>query len=127
MNSKNLQPFRKGESRAREAGRAGGIASGEAKREKFRQLLLHELDAPATRYVPPQKDEYGLIPLDDEGHYETCSYSVRASLTKALICKAQEGDLRALDMILRLTEGEDDEPENEGDEPESEAQSVSKA
>lgn len=109
MNKKtqsNLTPFQPGEQRAVEAGRKGGIASGEAKREKFRQLLLHALDAPATRYVPPQKDEYGLIPLDDEGHYETCSYSVRVSLVKALICKAQEGDLRALDMILRLTEDE---------------------
>lgn len=109
MNQKtqsNLTPFKAGEQRAVEAGRKGGIASGEAKREKFRQLLLHELDAPATRYVPPQKDEYGLIPLDDEGHYETCNFTVRAKLAKTLVARAQEGDLKALSLVLRLTEDE---------------------
>lgn len=109
MNKKtqsNLTPFQPGEQRAVEAGRKGGIASGEAKRERFKALLLAELDAPATRYVPPQKDEYGLIPLDDEGHYETCNFTVRAKLAKTLIAKAQEGDLKALALVLRLSEGE---------------------
>lgn len=107
----NLTPFRPGEQRAKEAGRKGGIASGEAKRERLRTLLLAELDAEATRYVPPQKNELGLTMLFDEGHYEAAGYTVRAKLAKTLIAKAQEGDLKALAMILRLTEGEgaDDE------------------
>lgn len=128
MNSKNLQPFRKGESRAREAGRAGGIASGEAKRERFRALLLAELDAEAQKYIPPAENELGIpINVFDKGHYEPAGYSVRAKLVKQLVAKAEAGDLKALAMVMALAEGEDDEPKNEGDEPESEAQSVSKA
>ena len=107
----NLTPFKPGEQRAKDAGRKGGIASGEAKKERFRALLLAELDSEAIRYVPPQKDELGLTPLFDDGHYEPAGFSVRATLAKTLIAKAQEGDLKALGMILRLTEGEgaDDE------------------
>ena len=106
---KNLRPFRAGEQRAVEAGRKGGIASGEAKRERFRQLLLAELDGEATRYVPPQKDGLGLAMLGDDGHCEPAGYSVRAKLAKALVAKAEAGDLKALDMVLRLTEGEEAE------------------
>lgn len=113
MNEKNLQPFRKGEVRAREAGRAGGIASGEAKRERFRALLLAELDAEATKYVPPQKDELGLIPLFDEGHFEPAGYSVRAKLVKQLVAKAESGDLKALAMVMALAESDEDETESE--------------
>lgn len=107
----NLTPFKPGEQRAKEAGRKGGIASGEAKRERFRQLLIAELDSEAQRFIPPQKDELGLTMLGDDGHCEPAGYTVRAKLAKTLIAKAQEGDLKALGMILRLTEGEgaDDE------------------
>ncbi len=107
----NLIPFKPGEQRAKEAGRKGGIASGEAKKERFRALLLAELDGEATKYVPPQKNELGLTMLFDEGHYEPAGYTVRAKLAKALIAKAQEGDLKALALVLKLTEGEgvDDE------------------
>ena len=105
----NLRPFQKGECRAKEAGRKGGIASGEAKRERFRQLLLAELDSEAQRFIPPQKDELGLTMLGDDGHCEPAGYSVRAKLAKALVAKAEAGDLKALDMVLRLTEGEEAE------------------
>lgn len=105
MNKENLKPFQRGEQRAVEAGRRGGVASGEAKRERFRALLLAELDAEATRRVPPQKDALGLTPLFEEERIEPAGYSVRAKLAKALIAKAEAGDLKALDMVLRLTEG----------------------
>lgn len=103
----NLRPFQKGEGRAKEAGRKGGIASGEAKRERFRQLLLAELDGEAKVFIPPPSIPMSAEDILDEGHYEAAGYSVRASLAKALIAKAQEGDLKALDMVLRLTEGGD--------------------
>ena len=109
MNKENLTPFQKGEQRAVEAGRRGGVASGEAKRERFRQLLLAELDKPAQVWIPPQKDDLGLTMIGDDGHYEDAAFSVRASLAKALIAKAREGDLKALDTVLRLTEAGDGE------------------
>lgn len=109
MNEQNLKPFKAGEDRAKEAGRRGGVASGEAKRERFRQLLLAELDAEATRRVPPQKDALGLTPLFEEERLEPAGYTVRAALAKALIAKAEAGDLKALDMVLRLTEAGDGE------------------
>ena len=104
---KNLRPFKAGEDRAKEAGRKGGIASGEAKRERFRQLLLAELDGEAKVFIPPKDDFPSLESIFDKGHYEPAGYSVRASLAKALIAKAEAGDLKALGMVLRLTEGED--------------------
>jgi len=109
MNEQNLKPFKAGEDRAKEAGRKGGVASGESKREKFRTLLLGELDKDAYIYVPPKKDDLGLTMIGDEGHMERAGYSKRAQLVKILIAKAQEGDLKALDMVLRLSE--DEEPE----------------
>lgn len=105
----NLRPFRKGEGRAKEAGRKGGIASGEAKRERFRQLLLAELDGEAQVFIAPKDDFPSLGSIFDKGHYEPAGYSVRAKLAKALIAKAEAGDLKALDMVLRLTEGEEAE------------------
>ena len=116
MTHSNLTPFRPGESRAVEAGRKGGIASGIAKRERFKALLLAELDGEATRYVPPPDILPGCPNPLVEGEYEPAGYTVRAKLAKTLIAKAQEGDLKALAMILRLTEGEDeDEDEGAGD------------
>lgn len=108
MNEENLKPFQKGESRAKEAGRKGGVASGESKREKFRTLLLGELDKDAYIYIPPEKDDLGLTMIGDEGHMERAGYSKRAQLAKVLIGKALEGDLKALDMVLRLTEDVDE-------------------
>lgn len=107
MNDQNLKPFKAGESRAVEAGKKGGVASGVARRERFRQLLLHELDCEATRYVPPQKDDLGLTMLGDDGHYEPAGYSVRASMVKALVAKAEAGDLKALALVMTLDEAED--------------------
>ncbi len=67
--------------------------------------MLAELDAEATRRVPPQKDALGLTPLFEEERLEPAGFSVRAKLAKALIAKAEAGDLKALDMVLHLTEG----------------------
>ena len=44
MNDQNLKPFKAGEARSRDAGQKGGVASGVARRERVRDLLLAELD-----------------------------------------------------------------------------------
>lgn len=107
----NLTPFKPGEQRAKEAGRKGGIASGEAKRERFKALLLAELDGEAQVFIAPKDDFLSLESIFDKGHYEPAGYTVRAALAKALIAKAKDGDLKALDMVLRLTEGGDENDE----------------
>ena len=111
MNEQNLTPFKAGEARAVEAGRKGGVASGESKRAKFRTLLLGELDKEASIYIPPEEDDLGLTMIGDKGHIERAGYSKRAQLAKMLVGKALEGDLKALDMVLRLTESEEGEPD----------------
>ena len=95
MNDSNLKPFQKGEARAREAGRTGGIASGEARRERFKELLLAELD---SEEVDTFKGPRGM--------------SRRKWLVHRLVDKAAFGDLKAMQMVLKLT-GEDGETEVE--------------
>ena len=113
MQHPNLTPFQKGEDRARDAGRKGGIASGEAKRERFRQLLLAELDKEAVRLVPPPEILPGCPSPFAEAEYVPAGHTVRAKLAKALIAKAEAGDLKALALVLKLTEGGGDDDTGE--------------
>ena len=79
MNEENLKPFKKGEQRQRELGKKGGIASGEAKRE--RKTLKEEL----------------LLLLANGDTQEKISLS--------LIQQALEGNTKAFE-IIRDTVGE---------------------
>lgn len=106
MNDGNLKPFRKGEARARDAGRTGGIASGVAKRERMKTLLLEELSREHT-YVPA--DEDGLFSLDSQER--PAGYTRRAAVAKKLVSMAVQGDLKAIKLLLDLTEGSDEEDE----------------
>jgi len=89
MNSENLTPFGKGEDRAKAAGRKGGVASGKARRERFRELLLAELDRVET-----------FAPAAPKG------MTRRAYLAQRLVNAAAMGNLKALQLVLKLT-GED--------------------
>ena len=89
MNSGNLAPFRAGEDRAKVAGRKGGVASGKARRERFRELLLAELDSVET-----------CAPAAPKG------MTRRAYLARRLVNAAAMGNLKALQLVLKLA-GED--------------------
>ncbi len=100
----NLTPFQKGEQRAVEAGRKGGVASGEARRESTRALLLAELDKEHT-CTPASED--GVFSLDFRE--VPAGYSRRVAMVKRLVSMAVGGDLRAVKMVIDITEGEDGE------------------
>ena len=89
MNEQNLQPFKAGEDRAVKAGRKGGVASGEARRGRFRELLLAELDSVET-----------WIPSAPKG------MTRRAFLARRLVNAAASGNLKAMQLVLKLA-GED--------------------
>ena len=91
MNESNLKPFQKGEARARDAGRKGGVASGEVRRERFKELLLAELDSEEV-----------------DSFHGPRGMSRRRWLVRRLVNKAAFGDLKAIQMVLKLT-GEDGE------------------
>lgn len=89
MNTQNLRPVRsKGE--ARERGKSGGLASGEARRA--RKTLRADLEALLSM---PVKDGDG----NDTGE------TVQHAIAVALITKALRGDTRAFE-IIRDTIGE---------------------
>lgn len=109
MNAENLQPFAKGESRAVEAGRKGGVASGVARRERMRALLLAELDAQAMTLSAPHSDD----PFSLENFYAKATvvpagYSRRAAIVKELVNMAERGDIKAIKLVFDLAEGDDD-------------------
>ena len=83
-NEKNLKPVRT-KSEARERGKKGGIASGEARRERktFREGLLYLLNTPCDDQEGTQQD----------------------AILVSLIQKARTGDVRAIEAI-RDTIGE---------------------
>ena len=86
MNEQNLVPMsERSQSEARELGRKGGIASGEARREraKFRELLEQALTA---EYIDVLDGRTGL------SHAEKIVLSV--------IEKAERGDVRAFQAIV---------------------------
>ncbi len=89
MNEQNLTPFKAGECRAVEAGRKGGIASGEARKGRFRELLLAELDSVET-YAPGAPK----------------GMTRRAFLARKLVNSAAFGNLKAMQLVLKLA-GED--------------------
>lgn len=101
MNESNLKSFQKGEERARKAGRKGGVASGEARRERVRDLLQAELD----------REHENMLGAG-------MGLSRRAKMVQKLVDKAASGDMKALQLVLKLT-GEDG--------AESDAGSVSEA
>lgn len=80
MNNKNLTPIRS-TSEAREKGQKGGIASGKARQEKrkMRQILTELLTNAAIG------SEYS-----------------KESLALALIRKAEQGDVKAFELIMRF-------------------------
>ena len=99
-----MKPFKKGEQRARDAGRRGGIASGQSKRETLRELLLAELDAEHWEGFPVE---------------EPTGRTRRAALAGRLVSWAMSGNMKALQVILKA-EGSLQTEENE-------VQSVSEA
>lgn len=101
MNNENLKSFAKGESRAVEAGRKGGVASGVARRERVRDLLLAELDGD---HMICKADEDGLFSLDNR--MVPSGHSRRVAMVKRLVSMAVQGDLKAMRMVLDLTEGD---------------------
>lgn len=103
MNAENLKPFKAGESRAVEAGRKGGIASGESRRETTRALLLAELDREHT-YTPAMED--GSFSFDFTE--KPAGFSRRVAMVRKLVSMAVGGDLKAVKMVIDLTEGGDD-------------------
>ncbi len=102
MNDSNLTPFKAGDARAVEAGRKGGIASGEARRESTRALLLAELGKEHT-YTPAMED--GSFSFDFTE--KPAGYSRRVAMVKKLVSMAVQGDLKAVKMVIDLTEGDD--------------------
>ena len=104
MNEQNLQPFKAGDARTVEAGRKGGVASGVARRESTRALLLAELDREHT-YMPAAEDG-GLFSMDFTE--KPAGYSRRVAMVKRLVSMAVNGDLKAVKMVLDLTEGGED-------------------
>ena len=111
MNSGNLKPFKAGESRAVEAGRKGGVASGIARRERVRDLLFAELD---KDHMVSKTDEFGNFSLDFSE--VSAGYSRRVAMVKKLVSMAVQGDLKAVRLVLELTEGEDVEAGKAGPE-----------
>lgn len=104
MNDQNLQPFRAGEARAVEAGKKGGVASGVSRRERVRDLLLAELD---KDHMVRKAGEDGLFSLDFRE--VSAGYSRRVAMVKKLVSMATHGDLKAMKLVLDLTEGDDAE------------------
>lgn len=99
----NLRPFKKGEARAVELGRKGGIASGESRRKTIAELLKAELE---TEFC-----EGGLF------NNERTGITKRAQMVKALVRKATHGDAKSILLVIKLLEGAE----------EFEAQSVGEA
>ena len=108
MNAENLKPFKAGESRAVEAGQKGGIASGKARRERMKELLLAELDR--EHISIPAHEAGAKFALDFTE--KPAGYSRRAAMVKRLVTMAVNGDLKAMKMVFDLTEGDEEiEPE----------------
>lgn len=80
MNNENLQPIRSKEE-AREKGRKGGLASGQARKEKrkMRQILTELLE---------RRDEETEI--------------TKEALAVALLRKAQQGDIKAFETVMKF-------------------------
>lgn len=100
-NIENLKPVQS-ESEAREKGKAGGIASGKARREKkmFRETLESLLAMPMTK----GKD----ISIDDIKNFAEIkgkNISVQEAIIIAQVQKAMKGDTRAAE-YLRDTIGQ---------------------
>ena len=91
--SGNLKPFRKGEARAVELGRKGGVASGISKRTTISELLKAELDK--------EDQTAGVYGNEPRG----CSR--RAAMVKGLVDRAVGGDPRAIMLVLQLERMED--------------------
>ena len=114
MNEQNLKPFKAGESRTVEAGQKGGVASGKARRERMKELVLAELNGEAQKYVAPRSDFSSLEGIFDKGHFEPAGYTRRAAVAKKLVTMAEHGDLKAIKLVFDLTEGGDDAEDNHG-------------
>ena len=86
----NLRPFKKGEDRASELGRRGGIASGESRRKTIAELLRLELE---------REDESGGL-----FHNEKTGLTRRAAMIRGLVDKAVNGNLKAILLVMQLEE-----------------------
>ena len=102
-NEKNLRPFtERTKSEARETGKKGGIASGEARRQKssIKSILKQWAESPiAVSKLKKQAEQFGIE--TDEG---------RSLLTLALIQGAMKGNSQYMERVLSML-GED-EPGN---------------
>ena len=90
-NETNLNPVRS-EDEARRKGRAGGIASGKARRERkiFREAILAVLSEPLK---------------DKNGNEHPSGMNVQEAMIRGVIGRAIKGDPRALE-VIRDTIGE---------------------
>jgi hypothetical protein len=105
-NIENLKPFTSEQSRekAKENGRKGGVASGEAKRQKntIKSILNQWAKSPiAVSKLKKQAEQFGIE--TDEG---------RSLLTLALIQGAMKGNSQYMERVLNLL-GEDEAGNNE--------------
>lgn len=105
-NEKNLEKgaksrFKSGEEAARN-GRAGGIASGEAKRKKgeARRLMLEVLT------LKPKLDAKQRKSLETMGYDPNREYTVEAIIQAKVASLAMAGDTKAVDQYLQII-GED--------------------
>ena len=106
-NEKNLKPFtEQTKNEARETGRKGGIASGEARRQKstIKYILKQWADSPITvAKLKKEAKSYGIE--TDEG---------RSLITLALIKGAMKGNAKYMERLLD-TLGEDATSDNTAD------------
>lgn len=99
MNDQNLK--RATPSEAREYGRRGGIASGEARREKrhLREIVNDLLDRPAVK-------KGGVPLLSPDGEPLTNS----AAIVVAMLRKALSGDVKAAEKIMEWSGEAENKP-----------------
>lgn len=98
-NEKNLIPFsQRTESKQREITRKGGIASGEARRQRklFREVLAAILPV-EIKDEQRRRMLYEKLGVEDPTLYEEVLF--------ALIQKARKGDVKAIQTIIELNDG----------------------
>ena len=97
--NENLIPTnRRSKEEARELGRKGGIASGEARRRQrtLREIAMAVHNAPINADIPGVKERLAMVGLDPERE------SNSALLVSALFAQAAQGDIKAFEKWTEL-------------------------
>lgn len=100
-NEQNIEPYRfESGSKAREAGRKGGIASGKAKREKkaMRELAKIMLDSPAKGSAVKLARQFG-ADLDDD------DVTNAAAILAGQMVAALKGNTNAARFVVEIVDG----------------------